>query len=79
MILSAFCLPSAGLSVKAFPVGLSAVLAGGLWFLLRLSSAELLEIVYCIGGLVPGQVNMMLCALEPSVRVFLENSFPLGF
>ena len=70
MILSAFCLPSAGLS---------AALVGGLGFLLRLSSAELLEIVYCIGGFIPGQINMMFCTLEPCVRVFLENSFPLGF
>lgn len=70
MILSAFCLSFAGLS---------AALVGGLGFLLRLSSAELLEIVYCIGAFIPGQVCVVLCTLEPSVRVFLENSFPLGF
>ena len=69
MILSAFCLPSAGLS---------AALVGGLGFLLRLSSAELLEIVYSKRAFISGEVGVVLCALEPSVRVFLENCFPFG-
>ena len=70
MILSAFCLPSAGLF---------AVLAGGLVVMPLLSSAELLEIVYSKRAFISGEVGVVLCALEPSVRVFLENSFPLGF
>lgn len=78
MILSAFCLPFAGLSVVSFPAGWSVILAGGLGFLLRFPVAELPEIVHCIGGLIPRQVGMMFCTLEPCVRVFLENCFPFG-
>lgn len=77
MILSAFFLPSAGLLVVSFPAGWSVILAGGLGFLPLLSSAELLEIVYCIGGFIPGEVGVMLCANDPCVRVFLEYCFPL--
>ena len=69
MILSAFCLPSAGLS---------AVLAGWLGFLLLILTTEGAEIVHCIGGLIPGEHCVVLGADNPCVRVFLENCFPFG-
>ena len=67
MILSAFCLPSAGLS---------AILAGGLGFLPLILTTELPEIVHCIGGLIAGKHCVMLCAGNPCVRVFAENCLP---
>lgn len=78
MILSAFYLPIVGLSVVAFPAGLSAVFAAGLVFLLLIPAPELPEIVHCIGGFIPGKHGVVLCADNPSVRVFLENCFPFG-
>ena len=78
MILSAFYLPSAGLSVVSFTAGWSVILAGGLGFLPLILTTELPEIVHCIGGLIPGEHSVVFRADNPSIRVFLENSFPLG-
>lgn len=78
MILSAFCLPSAGLSVVSFPAGWSVILAGGLGFLSRFTVAELSEIVHSKTGFIPGEHSVVFRADDPSIRVFLENCFPFG-
>ena len=77
MILSAFCLPSAGLLVVSFPAGWSAIFAGGLGFLLILAT-EGTEIVHSITGFIPGEHSVVFRSDNPSIRVFLENCFPFG-
>ena len=76
MILSAFFLPSAGLSVVSFPAGWSAILTGGLGFLLILGT-EGTEEVENVRVLIPLKVGVVLGSRDPCVREFLENSFPL--
>ena len=78
MILSAFCLPSAGLLVVSFPAGLFAILAGGLGFLSRFPVAEFPEELKRKGSLIPGKICMVLGSFNPSVRVSLENCFLFG-
>ncbi len=68
LFLSAFCLPSAGLS---------AAFAGGLGYLLILAT-EGAEIVHSVAGFIPSKESVVLGADNPSVRVFLENCFPFG-
>lgn len=77
-ILSAFCLPSAGLSVVAFSAGLSAVIVGGPGFLLLILTTELPEIVHSKTAFIPGEHCVVLGAHNPSIWVFLENCFPFG-
>lgn len=74
-ILSAFFLPSVGLSVVAFPAGLFAILAGGLGFLLIPGTDETEE-AENVRVLIPLKVGVVLGSREPCVREFLENSFP---